>query len=131
MQYYNNHIGKFLDEIEEIIKDNFTEYYTSALKTLDSNLFSCCNIFIMKSEDFIKYGEFVFGILFEFDRRHKIKNDNDIKKLIEFEIKKSGNKTSIDYQCRQEAFLMERISCIFYDYYFQKVLEIPIGFLNQ
>ena len=68
-----------MDEIEEIIKEKFTEYYPQAQKTLYGPCFSCCNIFIMKREDFIKYGEFVFGVLFEFDRRHNLKNDKDVK----------------------------------------------------
>ena len=106
-QFANCHIGKFLDEIEIIIKENFTQYYQSAKKSLNNNLLSCCNIFIMKKKDFIKYGEFVFGVLFEFDRRHKINNDNDIKNL------------------------MERISSIFYDYYFKKTFEIRIEKNNQ
>ena len=40
------------------------------------------NIFIMKNEDFINYGEFVFGVLLEFDRRHNLKTDDDIQKFI-------------------------------------------------
>ena len=89
---------------------------------------NCYNIFIMKKEDFIKYGEFVFGVLLEFDRRHNLKNDNDIKKLILFEIKRTKKKTNRFAQCRQEGYLMERISSIFYDYKFEKRLEIPIIF---
>jgi hypothetical protein len=128
IQFANCHIGKFLDEIEIIIKENFTQYYQSAKKSLNNNLLSCCNIFIMKKKDFIKYGEFVFGVLFEFDRRHKINNDNDIKNLIISESKKSGkNPYFVEYQFRQEAFLMERISSIFYDYYFKKTFEIRIA----
>ena len=124
-QFANNHIGKFMDEIEEIIKENFTEYYSYAEKFLNKNFFSCCNIFIMKQKDFIKYGEFVFGVLLEFDRRHNLKNDDDIKNLILLESKKQRI-YNIEYQCRQEAFLMERISSIFYDYYFKKMYEIGV-----
>ena len=123
-QYSEGHIGKFLDEIEEIIKENFTEYYTSAIKSLNKKSFNCCNIFIMKNEDFIKYGEFVFGVLFEFDKRHKIEKDDDIKNLIDMEIKKIGKKIEPNYQYRQEGFLLERLSFIFYDYYFKKTLKV-------
>ena len=120
-----NHIPKFLDEIIEIIKENFTEYYSQAIKTLNQKYFSCCNIFIMKQEDFIKYGEFVFGVLLEFDRRHKLINDKDIKKVIAFELRNAGIRDFF-YQCRVESFLMERVSVIFYDYYFKNSFEIPI-----
>lgn len=125
-QFAAVHLGKFMDDIEDIIKENFTQYYSSAIKSLNNNSFTCCNIFIMKKKDFIKYGEFVFGVLFEFDRRHQLNNDNDIKNLMASEILKSGKRTSLEYQTRQEAFLMERISIIFYDYYFKNVLEIGI-----
>ena len=127
-QYAKIHFKKFLDEIEEIIKENFTEYAPQSKKTLYGKALNCYNIFIMKKEDFIKYGEFVFGVLFEFDRRHNLKNDNDIKKLILFEIKRTKKKTNRFAQCRQEGYLMERISSIFYDYKFEKRLEIPIIF---
>ena len=37
----------------------------------------------MKKNDFIKYGDFVFGVLLEFDKRHNLKNDDDkIKNII-------------------------------------------------
>ena len=118
-----------MNDIEDIIKENFTQYYSSAIKTLKKKIFFCCNIFIMKKKDFIKYGEFVFGVLFEFDRRHHLSNDNDIKNLMASEIKRTGKRTSLEYQTRQEAFLMERLSVIFYDYYFKNVFEIRI--INQ
>ena len=35
----------------------------------------------MKKKDFIKYGEFVFGILLEFEKRHQLRNDGNNKIL--------------------------------------------------
>jgi hypothetical protein len=124
-QFAASHFGKFLDEIEDIIKENFTEYYPQTKKTLYGNILRACNIFIMKKEDFINYGKFVFGVLLEFDRRHNLKNDNDIKNLIASENEKIGNKTDEEFQSRQEGFLMERISSIYYDFKFRKSFEIP------
>ena len=123
-QYAFSHFKKFLDEVVEIIKENFTEYYPSTIRTLRSNMLSCCNIFIMKAKDFIKYGKFVFGVLLEFDKRHNLKNDDEIKNFIKSEIKNSGKITKEDYQYRQEGFLMERISCIFYDYEFKNNFKL-------
>ena len=123
-QFAGSHFISFLDEVLTIIKENFTEYYQSAIKTLNGRTGSYCNIFIIKKEDFIKYGEFVFGVLLELDRRHKLKNDDDIKNLIIAEIERTRRKTRVFYQCRLQGYLMERISIIFYDYYFKKPLEI-------
>lgn len=126
-QFCESHICQFLDEIEEIIKENFTEYYSSAKKSLNNKRLNCCNVFIMKNEDFIKYGEFIFGVLFEFDRRHKIENDDDIKNLIQMKIKKIDTKFESNYQFRQEGFLMERLSTIFYNSYFKKTLKYKLS----
>jgi hypothetical protein len=85
------------------------------------------NIFIMKKKDFIKYGEFVFGILGEFDKRHNLTNDNAIIKFIQKEINKLGkNNYNLNYQSRQEGFMLERISNIFYDFHFKKKYQISI-----
>ena len=124
--FAKKHFQKFLDEIEEIIKEKFKEYYPQTQKTLNGNFLSFCNIFIMKKEDFIKYGKFVFGVLLEFDRRHNIKNDKDIQNLIVSEIKRTGKRANLRYQCRLEGFLMERISSIFYYYKFKKIFYIRV-----
>jgi hypothetical protein len=127
-QYSKYHIGKNMDEIIDIIKVNFTNYYITALKTMNMLNVSFCNIFIMKRNDFIEYGEFVFGVLFEFDRRNNLKNDNDIKNYIKNNfINKTKVDTiinTIDYQRRVEAFLLERLSNIYYNFKFKKKFEI-------
>jgi hypothetical protein len=124
-QFSNDHLGTLIDEVLEIIKTKFSEYYSTAINTLNKTTISFCNIFIMKKEDFIKYGEFVFGILIEFDKRHNLTNDNDIKNFIQKEMNKLG-KSNYDlfYQSRQEGFMLERISNIFYDYHFKKKYQI-------
>jgi hypothetical protein len=50
-----------------------------ALKTLCSKKFYIYNIFIMKREDFIKYGNFEFTILNEFDKKNNLNSYEDIK----------------------------------------------------
>ena len=123
----NDHFENFLDECIEIIKDKYPEYYPTALKTINKYDVSFCNIFIMKEADFIKYGEFVFGILLEFDKRHNLINDDDIKSFISSEIDRLGKKNyDLDFQSRQEGFILERISNIFYNYHFKKMYEIYV-----
>ena len=121
------HFVEFLDEVLDIIKNNFTDYYQTALKSFIRTNFNICNIFIMKQEDFIKYGEFLFGVLMEFDKRHNLNTDEDLKNFVIQEINKTGKKNfRVNYQRRVEAFLSERISQIFYDYHFKKPLLIGV-----
>jgi len=93
-QYYKSHNEKDLNEILNIIKNNFPKYYSIALKTLRSKKFYICNIFIMKREDFIKYGNFVFSILNEFDKKNKLTTDEDIKNYVS-KVKKKKKKKKI------------------------------------
>jgi len=129
-QYYEIHIGKNIEQIIKIIKENYTDYYLAALKTMNMTFGNFCNIFIMKKDDFIEYGNFVFGVLFEFDRRNNLNSDEDIKKYIE---KNFINKTkfdnivnSINYQRRLEGFLLERLTNIFYNFKFKNKYEINV-----
>ena len=113
-QFDKYHFIEFFDEVLDIIKLNFNEYYQTAIRTMKRATMSFNNIFIMKKENFIKYGEFVFGILLEFDRRHNLKTDEDIKNMIIQEIQKTKKKDiDINYQSRLQGFLAERISQIF------------------
>jgi len=128
-QYFEIHIGKNLDQIIQIIKENFTDYYLTSLKTMKMTFGNFCNIFIMKKEDFIEYGNFVFGVLFEFDRRNKLKNDDDIKNFIKkLLIKRNSNniEKTIKYQRRLEGFLLERLTNVFYNFKFKNKYEIKV-----
>ena len=122
-EHFNeHHIGHFLNESLEIIREKFPEYYQYALNFLEKKYANFCNIFIMKKEDFIKWGEFVFGVLIEFDRRYNLTTDKDIRKLI---IKEASNKPlDINFQSRLQAYLSERISNFFYERHFKKIYEI-------
>ena len=121
-QYNYCHIAHFLNECVDIISENYSEYYQYAISALGKKWGNYCNIFIMKKEDFIKWGEFVFGVLLEFDRRYNLTTDEDIRKLIIKEAK--TKRLNINYQSRLESFLLERIGIIFYESHFKKVYEI-------
>jgi hypothetical protein len=121
-QYNYYHIAHFLNECVDIISENYSEYYQYAISALGKKWGNYCNIFIMKKEDFIKWGEFVFGVLLEFDRRYNLTTDEDIRKLIIKEAK--TKRLNINYQSRLESFLLERIGIIFYESHFKKVYEI-------
>ena len=122
-QFDEQHNVSFLDKSVDIIKEKYPEYYEDAKKFLRKKWANYCNIFIAKREDFIKWGDFVFGVLLELDRRYNLTSDDEIKDLV---MKKAKVKKSRwEYQARLEAFLMERIGNIFYDHHWKKRFEMP------
>ena len=70
--YCTYHICKDYEEIIDIIKQMKPNYYETALRVGEKKYLHSCNLFIMKKEDFFKYCEFMYDILFEFDRRARI-----------------------------------------------------------
>ena len=85
----------------------------------------------MKSEDFIEYGNFVFTILNEFDKKNNLISDEIIKNYVlkkektkKKKKRKRKQKINIVYQRRLQGFLLERISNIFYNYHFKKIYQI-------
>ena len=77
-QYCAIHICKSLLEVIKILKEIKPEYYKTAKESLKANEIYYCNLFIMKKEDFLKYCEFIYDILLEYDRRHNLTNQKDI-----------------------------------------------------
>ena len=110
-QFCKCHICKNYDEIIDIIKDIKPEYYESAIKTINLTRIHYCNIFIMKKSDFLKYCEFMYDVLFEFDRRHNLTSDEDVLNYVNNDI----------YQSRLQGFLSERLGNIFYFQNFKKI----------
>lgn len=119
-QYANSHNIEDLKTIIDIIKEFYPEYYATAIKTIEGADFYPCNIFIMEKEMFEKYCEFVFGVLDRFNEKMNFKTDLDtfnwvVNHLNEYCEKKQGMLESANYQARIQAFLMERISNIFFN----------------
>ena len=123
-QYETYHIAHLLNDSVDIIKEIYPEYYDDAKKFLSKNWGNYCNIFIAKKEDFIKWGEFVFGVLLELDRRYNLTTDDDIQNLLIKESKEAEIKFDINYQTRIQGFLMESIGNIFYDHHWKKRYEL-------
>ena len=112
--YCKYHLCQNYDEMIEIIKDIKPEYYKDAIEVSNSYILFTCNTFIMKKEDFFKYCEFMFDILFEFDKRHNFKTEKDMEVYMSKYFQ--GNESL--FQVRAQGFLSERISTIFYHKYF-------------
>lgn len=121
--YCDNTFCKPLLEIINIIKEKKTEYYKTAIKSLNSKKIYFGNIFIMKKGDFFKYCEFIYDILFEFDRKNNFTSDKDIYYYLE----KYYPKSLIDIHMRIQGFLAERLSTIFFEHNFKRIKTFPIA----
>ena len=121
-QYCCNHLCKILHEAINIIKDIKPEYYQTAIESLNSKEGYFYNIFIMKKKDFFKYCEFIYDILFEFDRRHNFTSDEDIINYLESYFPKE----SVHIQTRIQGFLSERLSSIFFNHNFKRIKNVPL-----
>lgn len=117
-QYCSIHICKIYDVMLDIIKKIKPDYYKTAIKTSKERKIYFCNLFIMKKEDFFKYCEFLFDILFEFDKRNNFTSDNDVINYLK-SIYNDSDK--ISYQTRIQGFLSERISNIFFRHNFKRI----------
>ena len=122
------HICKNYDEMIEIIKDIKPEYYETAKAVTNQNYFYCCNIFIMKKDDFIRYGDFMFELLSEFDKGHNFTSYDSVANYLK-------NKKIENYhlQMRIQGFLSERISNIFYvkNFAASRIKKIPMFYVNN
>ena len=74
----------------------------------------------MKKEDFFKYCDFIYDILFEFDRRNNFKTDDDVLAF-------TGNNL---YHSRLQGFLAERLGNIFYLKNFKRRKIFDSGLFN-
>ena len=121
-QFCLYHICKNYDEMIDIIKDIKPDYYESAIKTINMTKIHFCNLFIMKKNDFFKFCEFMYDILFEFDRRHNFTSDKDVLSYV-----KNYYTINYLYHSRIQAFLSERIGNIFYYHNFKRIKTFDFG----
>ena len=127
--FKKSHVIRFLDESIEIVQEKYPEYYPAVKSFLEKKWANFCNIFIMKKDDFIKWGEFVYGVVLELDRRYNLTSDNDVRNLVAEELKSTKNDISknLDRQSRIEGYIIERLSNAFYDKHFKRRHEIFAG----
>jgi hypothetical protein len=132
--YDSYHNIKDLELALEILYKQYPSYKSDAEKVLNSRNMYCNNIFIMKREDFIKYCEFVFNILFTFLNYKNIKCNDDVIKYVmsnrHLYIKDDIFSKSAIYQARIGGFLAERLFNIFIEHNFKKKYEVPMEFIN-
>ena len=126
-QYCDFTLCKPLEEVIKIIKEKKPKYYQTAIESLNAKEGYFCNIFIMKKEDFFEYCEFIYDILFEFDKRHNFTSDKDVINYLV----KYYPKNLINHHMRIQGFLSERLSTIFFNHNFKRIKIIPIVRLNS
>ena len=123
-QYAQYHNIEDLVIIEDIIKEKFLDYYEVTEKYLNGNRFIPCNMFIMRTEDFREYCDFVFPVLQEYLNRV----GTDIKARVENNKEKYFKKfypnDQLDYQMRIGAFLAERLTGVFICKKFKKLKTV-------
>lgn len=119
-EYYKlYHNVNDLNLITKIIEKKFSEYSKTWNNLLKSKSMAICNIFAMSKEDFYKYCEFIFGIMFEFTKIRGFNNMDDVDKYVENhkdEYIITNNKLRINdlsYQRRFGGFLCERLTGLF------------------
>lgn len=113
-----------------IINKYHNEYIKDFEKVLNDKSLFCCNMFIMKKEDFNKYCEFVFDVLDKFDRAKGFKCDEDVEKHVKENssayLKKYEPNSTVAYQSRMDGFLLERLTNVFICHNFKRVKDYPI-----
>jgi hypothetical protein len=127
-QYCRAHICSAYHQIINIIKKIKPEYYKAAIKTKKLKKFYLKNLFIMKKEDFLKYCEFQYDVLFEFDRRNNLTSDEDVLKFVN---KKYNDGRNHYFQSRLQGFLAERLINIFYYKHFKRIKHYCIRYTRN
>jgi hypothetical protein len=70
--FYNRNDRQNFDDIgllKDIIREKYSEYYPSAEKYFNGTYSYFCNVFIMDKKNFDNYSEWLFNILFEYEKR--------------------------------------------------------------
>lgn len=121
--YDKCHNADDLKIVEEIIREKYQEYYDTFQLFVNSNKISPCNMFIMKKEDFVRYCNFIEGVLNEYltvigwDIEKRIRNNKAIYL----------RNNTFEYQYRIGGYLAERLTNVFILNNFKKIKYYDIS----
>ena len=130
--YRTFHIGADIDLVENIVKDLYPEYSESWDKHIKSGTtMYYANSFITKKENFDSICEFIFGILFEFEKRRGITSISGWEEYAKEHApsfipgyhKREGEE-SYNYQMRIGAFLFERLLTLYVLHNFKNISHV-------
>ena len=134
-EHYNErHIMNDLLIIEDIIEESYPEYketYETYIAN-DNRIFSS-NMFVLPTEEYNKYCEFLFEILGKYVEKLGMKRDEtlktDIREYVQYALyQKEGelpNEAWLTYQMRTAAYLAERIFTMYVFHHFPNRFTIP------
>lgn len=121
-QYKRWHNIDDLDAIGRIISELFPQYADDYERyILNGNVLYSHAGFVMKSEDFHKYCEFLFTLIHAHEKMFNINGIGDIERHIAVSPKGNGNKK----QRFVYGFLAERILTLFAFHNFKNILDFP------
>ena len=127
-QYNISHRKEDLDIIESIIKEKYKSYYDAFMWTLDNADFFPCNMFIMRTDDFYQYIEFIRGVMEEYIKRI----GGDFDKYFKENLNTFDNGVGdANYQYRLGGFLAERLTNVFVSKNFRQVQVYGIVMTEQ
>lgn len=132
-QYEQCHIPDDIHAVENIVSDMFPDYYYDYVRFIKSgNRLYNANSYITTSENYDRINEFVFSILFEFQRRSGIFGIEDWRMHAAESRKESvpddhRNEEGMSWERYQTGvcgFLYERLFTLFVMHNFKRVFEI-------
>jgi hypothetical protein len=110
-QYADSHFVEDFDNVMKLVVEKEPKMAPIVEKFTHSNSMYAFNMLIARRDIFADYCEWLFDILFEFEKRfYTPKND--------------------PYQDRIFGFLAERLLNIYFSYRKPKIYECPVGFIN-
>ena len=109
-----------------IIKTSFPEYYDAFLNVTNGNILIPYNMTIMKRDDFIRYVNFVGGVLDRYIEIVGTDIEGRIKNREKLYLKDFDPNNTLDYQYRIGGYLAERLTTIFVHKNFKNVMTYPI-----
>lgn len=80
--YCWQHYQRDIDEVGVVIAQKYPDYLDAFNKLKSSSRFSICNMMITSKAIYDDYSEFLFGVLFELEKRIDISSYNDYQKRI-------------------------------------------------
>ena len=111
-QYVHAHHAEDLDYTRQILEEKYPEYVKAYDDTMKSTIGHRFNMFIMKTELFDQYCEWLFDILFELEKRIDISQYNQ-------------------YEARVFGFLSERLFNVWLEKKQLKCVQVPVVFMEK